>query len=656
MSKLHEVSSSSRGADEKKKPHSSHEATSHPRSMKRNALLGLAALGVVFGDIGTSPLYVLRAVFTVHDGAVALNESNIYGVISLIIWVLIIIVTGKYVLNVLRADYDGEGGISAMVTLVRSRLKARPKTSTYLIYVGMFGAALFFGDSVITPAISVLSAIEGTLVAMPDLSQSFVVPVALGILIALFSAQRFGTEKVGHVFGPIMACWFIVLAAIGIPHILHNPAIIRALSPQYAIAFIAYHPFVAFVALGAIVLAVTGAEALYADIAHFGRQPITGAWFVFVLPSLCINYLGQGANLLADMNNVRDPFFTMVPQSYALALTLLATVATVIAAQAVIAGSYSVARQVSRLGYLPHLTVRHTSARESTQVYLPGVNTLLMVAVSCVIIIFQDSERLSSAYGLAVSTDFLLTTMLLITVTHLVWRWKPVWTVLMGGILLCIEIPLFAANCAKIFTGGWLPLVIASALMIVMTTWRRGENIITAKRAANEGPLQDFLFLLEKQPPRRIPGTAIYPHSLINTAPFALKVNTKINRALHDHVIILSLKTAPRPYIAQEDRVKIERLSTQGVVHFTITYGFMDSRNVPEDLLWAQKEFGLTTWKLHQATWMLSHIDVQVAKKSRMSTLRTKLFVFLSKLSASPQWNKSLPRSRTLELARTVAI
>ncbi|WP_018341087.1 potassium transporter Kup [Corynebacterium caspium] len=630
----------------------------YKRHGSRNFWLGIAALGVVFGDIGTSPLYVLRAVFTVHNGAVALNEANIYGVVSLLTWLLVLIVATKYVSLVLRADNNGEGGIIAMSTLLRSAVVHRPKPAILLTYVGMLGAALFFGDCVITPAISVLSAIEGSFVAFPDLPRGVLVPAALSILVALFTAQRYGTSKVGRVFGPLMALWFALLAAIGIPHILTTPAILAALSPHYAALFLIHNPVVGVIALGAVILAVTGAEALYADIAHFGRKPISAVWFMAVMPALITNYLGQGASLLNNPANLKDPFFTLVPANFTLVLTIIATIATVIASQAVIAGAYSVARQASRLGFLPHLTVRHTSAQESGQIYLPAINTLLLLAVSVVVIIFQDSEKLSSAYGLAVSMDFLLTTCMLIAVTAIVWRWKPIFTAIMALAFLVIEIPLFLANCTKILTGGWLPLLIAAVLMVIMSTWYRGEELVTAKRLKNEGQLSDFISSLEKRPPRRIPGTLIYPHSMVSTPPFALKANVAINRCLHDHVVVLSIKTAAAAHVAPAQRFKMQRLSNtiSGIVHLTITYGFMDDRHINEDIKYAQKQFGLESWKLSEALWILSHVDVRSSEKPTMSRIRTKLFVGIALVSVSPAWQRFIPRSRKLEMSRTIAI
>lgn len=666
---------------------------------KRKGLAGLslAALGVAFGDIGTSPLYVIRAVLGVHSGAVDPTPANIYGIISALIWILFVVVTFKYVTLVLRADNDGEGGIIALATLVRERVTGRRKLTSALIFGGMFGAALFFGDAVITPAISVLSAIEGLRVPFPEIPSAVIVPAALTILTLLFVTQRFGTAKVGRVFGPAMLIWFTTLAVIALPHVASNPRILLALSPHYAVLFAIHQPFIAFLALGAVVLAVTGAEALYADIAHFGRRPIQLVWFTVALPALVLNYLGQGANLLSHPQAARDPFFTLVPERFAPLLVVLATVATVVASEAVISGAYSIARQASRLGYLPHLRVRHTSATAAGQIYLPGVNTMLFCVVAVVVFVFGDSERLSAAYGLAVTTDFLLTTAMLLALTRYGWKWRAGATIGLGAILGAIELPLFAANIAKIPTGGWLPLFITGALMLVMTTWRRGEFHIKLIRAQREETLADFLGRYEARPPRRVPGTIIYPHSFQQSVPFALRAQTQLSASLPDHVMLLAIKTAPTPHVDPAERATLRRITSDlpGIIHLTLTYGFIDNRDIPADVSAAAAKFGLASWKLAEATWVLSHIDVRRARGTRrcprqseytatqerpatqkysatrecsgtrenaptpiapMAAWRRKLFAETARHSASPAWRESLPAERTLEISHTVAI
>lgn len=626
-------------------------------SAKGTAILGLAALGIVFGDIGTSPLYVMRTVFTLGNGAVALTPNDIMGVTSAIIWVLLIIVTFKYVGFVLRADHDGVGGILALSTLVRSHLRESRRAYAVVALLGVFGASLFFGDSVITPAISVMSAVEGLSVAFPNMP-TIVVPVALAILAALFFAQRFGTQRVGGVFGPIMLLWFTVLAVMGIAHIADAPHILLALSPFEAASFVIRHPGIAFVALGAIVLSVSGAEALYADVSHFGRHPIQLTWIAVVLPALALNYLGQGALLTVHPEAITNPFFHMVPEHVTVPLVLLATFATLIASQAVISGAYSTARQAIRLGYLPHLRVIHTSEKAPGQIYMPAVNGLLFAAVATVILVFQSSDRLSAAYGLAVSTDFVITTSLFVVLTHIGWKWQTWASVLFWMLLSSVEWPILAANVSKLFTGGWLPLSIACTLMFLMTTWKKGEAVVIRARKANETPLNDFLATLEKNPVRRTPGTVIYPHSMVTTTPISLKYNTTINHSMHDHIIIVSLKTVPVPHTSPKDRICFDKLDTtlSGITHITVKYGFMDQRDLSAALQDGENSLGLHSWKLETAWFLLSHLDIHDGGGREMSLLRKRIFIWMSRTGASPAWADLLPRERTLELSHRLGI
>lgn len=624
---------------------------------KRNFALGLAALGVVFGDIGTSPLYVLRTVFTLGGGHLELNRAEVTGVISSIIWTLVLIVTVKYVFIVLRADNDGEGGILALSTKVRECRNKPGKLTALIAGLGAFGAALFFGDSVITPAISVLSAIEGLEVSFPEMSR-VVVPMALTILTALFYVQKRGTSRMGRVFGPIMLAWFLVIALMGLPHVIADPQILLALSPHEAFSFIVRHPRTTFIALGAIVLSVTGAEALYADIAHFGRRPIQGTWLAIVLPALTINYLGQGALLIAHPEAVENPFFMLVDDELTIALVVMATLATLIASQAVISGAYSIARQASHLGYLPHMRVKHTSETESGQIYIGAINWLLYAVVALVVVVFQDSERLSAAYGLAVTTDFVITTTLLLMLTRVGWHWHMGFTVLLGIVFGTIELTLFAANVEKIATGGWLPLTIAIVMFVVMKTWHLGEYLVTQQRRESEGTLQEFLAELAKNPARRIPGTVIYPHSMITTTPNALKVNTAVNRVLHDHIVIVSLKTLRTPHVPVEERVRLDKVESPitGICHLTINFGFMDERDLTETLAYGQQKLGLHTWKLDSAAFMMSHLVIEEGEHRSMCRWRKKIFIGLSRVSASPAWVRKLPRDRTIEVSTRLAI
>lgn len=627
------------------------------QSRKGTALLGLAALGIVFGDIGTSPLYVMRTVFTLGGGAVTLNPDDVTSVVSAIVWILIIIVTIKYVGFVLRADHDGVGGILALSTLVRSNLRENRRSTAIVALLGVFGASLFFGDSVITPAISVMSAVEGVEVAFPQLPD-VVVPIALLILGGLFFAQKFGTARVGSVFGPIMLVWFTVLAAMGLPHIVDNPRILLALSPTHAALFGINHPAMAFVALGAIVLSVSGAEALYADVSHFGRQPIQLTWLAVVLPALVINYLGQGALLISNPAAINSPFFLMVPSAMTAPLVILATLATLIASQAVISGAYSTARQAIRLGYLPHLKVIHTSETAPGQIYMPVVNGLLFIAVATVILVFRSSDRLSAAYGLAVSMDFVITTTLFVVLTHIGWKWRLYASVALWAGLSAVEWPILAANISKLLTGGWLPLFIALTMMFLMTTWKKGEALIINARKDTEVSLSSFLSCLEKNPVKRIPGTVIYPHSMVTTTPISLKYNTAINRTLHDHVVIVSIKTVPVPYTDPATRITFDKLDTAipGVVHITVKYGFMDYRDLRSALHDGEATCGLHSWKLESAWFMLSHLNIYDGGGPEMNWLRKKIFIWMSHTSASPAWSQLLPHERTVELSHRLAI
>ncbi|MDT7776230.1 MAG: system potassium uptake protein, partial [Pseudonocardiales bacterium] len=454
--------------------------------------LALGALGIVFGDIGTSPLYAVQTVFSIDNNAVSPAPDDVYGVVSLIFWSVTVIVTIKYVSFILRADNDGEGGIMALAALVRSVSVTSARRASIALALGVLGASLFYGDSLITPAISVLSAVEGLEVARPDLAQA-VLPIGIAILTLLFVVQRWGTHLIGRLFGPVMVLWFVTIAVLGVPHILAHPGVLRGLSPTYIVSFVAGHPLTAFLAMGAVVLVITGAEALYADMGHFGRLPIRVAWFVLVWPALVLNYLGQAALILNDPGAVANPFYLLAPDWARLPLVILATAATVIASQAVISGAFSVSRQAVRLGFLPHLTVRHTSTRESGQIYVPAVNWLLFGGVLVLMVAFRSSSRLATAYGLAVTGTLLLTTALFLIYAATAWQWARWKLVLAAVVFGGIELTFLAANLTKIVHGGWLPLVIAAVVVTVMTTWQRGRRIVTARRVDVEGPLPEFI-------------------------------------------------------------------------------------------------------------------------------------------------------------------
>ncbi|MDO5697599.1 MAG: KUP/HAK/KT family potassium transporter [Dermatophilus congolensis] len=490
------------------------------------AALLVGAIGVVFGDIGTSPLYSLQTVFSADHNAVRVDPTDIFGVISLVFWSVSIVVSIKYVALVMRADNDGEGGILALTALLRGTLNPARRASTGVILLGITGAALFYGDSLITPAISVMSAIEGIAVVNPH-AQDLVLPISIVIIVALFAVQRWGTGAVGRAFGPVMVVWFGVLAAMGVPHIVANPHILTALSPHYALVMAVDRPFITFVALGAVVLTITGAEALYADMGHFGARPIKRAWFWVVFPALLLNYLGQGAMLLDHPETAVNPFFSMVSEQLVLPLVVLATMATVIASQAVISGAFSVSRQAVRLGLLPRLTVRHTSKLEGGQIYVPVINWLLLAGVITLIAVFRESAKLATAYGLAVTGTLLLTTGLFLTLAKYVWHWSWARIAVIGVIVGGAELAYLGANLTKVVHGGWLPLLIASVVIAVMTTWRRGAAIVTEKRRELEEPLEEYIARLEAKGVKRVPGTAVFPHADVDTAPLALRANVR---------------------------------------------------------------------------------------------------------------------------------
>ncbi|MBB5830231.1 potassium transporter Kup [Brachybacterium aquaticum] len=580
--------------------HHSHHHLDHrglPRARTPLAVAALGALGVVFGDIGTSPLYALQTVFALHHNAVAPTESDVLGVVSMVTWCLLTIVTFTYLGLIMRADNQGEGGILALTALVLRKLRGAggvgPREAAVALVLGVLGAALFFGDSVITPAISVLSAFEGIEVA-GSVPNSVILPGALIVLTALFAVQRRGTARIGRLFGPVMIVWFVVLAAMGLPHLLANPSILRALSPHYALLFLVDRPGVAFIALGAVVLAITGAEALYADMGHFGRRPIALAWGALVLPALLLNYYGQGALILADPRTVVNPFFSMVPDALRVPLVALAALATVIASQAVISGAFSVARQATRLSLLPRLKVTQTSEAHGGQIYIGTINTLLFAGVLVLVLVFRRSEALAAAYGLAVTATIILVLALFLLYARRILSW-PLWqvvplAVVVGG----LELVLLAANVVKIPAGGWIPLVIAAALTTIMLVWKRGSRILFDRRRDMEGPLAEFIAEISPGGSRevpRVPGLVVYPHGNEATVPLALRTGVAMNRVLHEHVVLLTMKHLGVPHARAEDRSSA-RVLGPGIVQLTHLVGFHDSQDVPAALAEAVERLG----------------------------------------------------------------
>jgi KUP system potassium uptake protein len=623
----------------------------HPAAHGAGLLaLAVGALGVVFGDIGTSPLYAMQTVFALDNHKIKATEGDVYGVISLVFWSITIVVSIKYVAFILRADNDGEGGVMALGALARQHTRNRKKLVAFALFLAVVGASLFYGDSVITPAISVLSSVEGLEVVSPGLHDA-VVPIGIAILTALFLVQRFGTHLVGRFFGPIMTLWFVVLGVTGLPKILDHPDILKALSPTYIFSFVADHPFLAFIALGAVVLSITGAEALYADMGHFGRAPIRRAWFFLVFPCLTLNYLGQGALVLHQPGATQNPFFLLGPHWARIPMVILATVATVIASQAVISGAYSVSRQAVRLGYLPNLTVRHTSKHESGQIYVPAVNWLVFGSVLVLVVAFRSSQKLATLYGFAVTGTFLIDTTLFLIVAASMWHWSRARLIAIGVLFGTVELAYFGANVTKIASGGWLPLCIALAISTAMLTWQAGRQIVTQRRQEMEGPLQDFVDEMQKADLVRVPGTAVFPHPTKETTPLALRANVEANHVLHEHVVLVSVRVENVPYVHEDERIEVDQLvhTDDGIVHIDLHFGFQDEQDIPEALRFA---IGSADEELNfdpdAATYFISRLTLTRGDTDGMATWRKRIFIGLAHNAANPAQNFCLPLDRTV--------
>ena len=612
--------------------------------------LALGALGVVFGDIGTSPLYALQATFS-RDVArpVPVTPDDVYGVISLVFWTITTIVTVQYVILIMRADNDGEGGIMALIALLlRENAGRTPRMVAALAALGIVGASLFFGDSIITPAISVLSAVEGLEVVEPSLHE-LVVPISVAILIGLFAVQRYGTGFVGRFFGPIMLFWFFALAVAGVHGIADHPSVVKALSPTYAVQFFADRGLTAFLALGGVVLTVTGAEALYADMGHFGRPPIRRAWLFVVFGALILNYLGQGALLIEHPNGASNPFYLLIPHWARVPAIFLATIATVIASQAVISGAFSVTRQAVTLGYLPRLRIRHTSTQEG-QIYVPIVNWSLLALVVLLVLTFERSSNLASAYGIAVTGTITITTLLFFVVLHT--RNPRPWVIGAAAVFLTVDFSFFAANVDKIVSGGWLPLLVAAVVCTVLFTWQRGRRIVTAKREEMEGPLQTFVRRLHGHEPEivRVPGTAVFLNRGDRTTPLAMRAGVEHVHALHEHVVVLSIETRPIPHVPHEERLKISDLGFRddGISHVTAFFGFQDVPNVTDVLRQAEAAGLECPLEVAEASYFLSRIELLPTGAPGMSMWRKRLFVATAHLAADPVEYFVLPRDRAV--------
>ena len=625
---------------------------SAPRSSSPAGLLGLsvAAVGVVYGDIGTSPLYALKEVF--GEGRLALNPGNVLGILSLVFWTLTVVVSLKYVTLILRADNHGEGGLVAMLALALQAVKDRPVLRGRLLLVGIFGTAIFFGDGVITPAVSVLSAVEGLEVAAPGL-HPYVVPVALLVLGALFAAQRFGTAAVGRFFGPVMLLWFTVLAVLGAVHVLRNPGVLAALSPHHALQFVAGQPGVAFLTLGAVVLCVTGAEALYADLGHFGKRPIRLAWFTVVMPALVLNYFGQGALLLADPSAVRNPFYEMAPQWALFPLVGLATLAAVIASQALITAAFSVTKQVIQLGCLPRLRITHTSIRETGQIYIPAVNWGLFAGIVLAVVLFRSSGALASAYGIAVTLDMTITTVMTFFVIR--WGWRLPLALCLGatGLFFVVDLLFLAANAVKVFEGGWFPLVIGAVMFTLMTTWQRGRQLLGERLREDAVELPAFLEAVFVSPPARVPGTAVFLNAERGSTPFALLHNLKHNKVLHERNLFVTVRHHEVPWVGFDRRVEVEGLG-HDCWQVTLHFGFKNDPDVPEALkLLAQQGLHLEEM---QTSYFLSRDSVIPTFGRGMALWREKLFASMHRNAAAAADFLYLPANRIVELGSKVEI
>ncbi|HEY0474264.1 MAG TPA: potassium transporter Kup [Kribbella sp.] len=623
--------------------------------------LMVGALGVVFGDIGTSPIYTIQTVFNPADPhPVPATTDSVYGVISLIFWSVTIIVTIKYVLLVLRADNNGEGGILALITLIRGRAVAGGRrTKLILAALGIFGASLFFGDSMITPAISVLSAVEGLKVVQPGLDH-LIVPITATIIIVLFAVQRLGTARIGRSFGPVMVLWFLAIGACGIGGIARHPQVLKALSPTYAIGFLTGHFSLAFFALAAVVLAITGAEALYADLGHFGRAPISRAWLILVFPACILSYLGQGALVLSDQNAISSPFFLLVPGWARLPMVLLATAATVIASQAVVTGAFSVAQQAVQLGYLPRLRILHTSTETVGQIYVPWINWALMISVLTLVFAFQTSAALAFAFGMAVTGTITITTLLFFYIVRYQWG-KPLWLVLAGAAaFLVVELLFLAANLTKLTHGAWLPLLIGITVFTVLTTWQRGRELVTRRREAAEGPLPVFVEQLhENRPPvQRVPGTAVFLNRGKVTVPLAMRANVEHNHILHDNVVILSIETLPVPHVPTAEHITVDDLghTDDGILHVAAQFGYMQTPDVPEVLRLAAEQSAELSLDLEDTSYFLSTIELRVGDTPDLTRWRKRLFVATSRISADAAEYFGLPRDRVVIMGSRINV
>ena len=627
-------------------------AQAHGHGQVGLAGLVVGAIGVVFGDIGTSPLYTIREAFSPHYGLVA-NHDTVLGLLSLVFWALMLVVTVKYVTIIMRADNDGEGGIMALMALAQRSLPKGSKSGYTVGILGVLGASLFFGDGVITPAISVLSAVEGLEIVAPQL-HSWIVPISLLVLVALFATQRYGTAKVGRVFGPVTLLWFASLAVLGVVNILHEPEVLKAINPWWALRFFAEHTWGGVFVLGAVVLAVTGGEAIYTDMGHFGARPIRLAWYFFVLPSLMLNYLGQGALVLEDPAAIRNPFYIGVPEWARWPMIALATAATVIASQAVITGAFSIARQAMQLGYIPRMRIMHTSRDTIGQIYIPGINWMLMVLVILLVLTFRSSSALATAYGISVSMTMLIDTLLLAIVARALWaRWRW-WVLPLCALFLVIDAAFVVANGAKILAGGWFPVILGAVLFTLLRTWRRGRELLHQEIRKEGIQLDTFLPGLMLSPPVRVPGTAVFMTADKGVVPHALLHNLKHNKVLHERNVFLTVDTLTTPYAPKGERLKITAIGDD-FHRVVIKFGFMETPDVPQALMQSCDQCDLTFDPM-DTTYFTSRETIVASPHRNMPAWRDKLFALMHRNAAPATGFFRIPGNRIVELGSQVQI
>jgi KUP system potassium uptake protein len=611
--------------------------------------LTIGSVGVVYGDIGTSPLYAFREALAAAVGSGPVTEDAVLGVLSLIFWALILVVTTKYVLILLRADNNGEGGTLSLTALA---FRALGRRTGPVLWLGIIGAAMFYGSSFITPALSVLSAIEGLKVATPGF-EPYVLPLTVIILVALFAVQSRGTGRIAIFFGPVMVIWFVVLATAGVVQIVANPGVLAAVSPIYALGFLFHYPVIGLVALGFVLLAVTGGEALYADLGHFGRKPIQTAWFCLVLPALTINYFGQGALVLADPGAIESPFYRLLPDAMLVPMVILATVATSIASQAVITGSYSLTRQAIQLGLLPRLEIRHTSAAHHGQIFMPRVNMILLAGVLVLVALFQTSSALASAYGLAVAAAMLMDGMLAWIVIRYLWNWRFWSTALVIVPFILIDITFVTATLMNFHNGAWVPVLIGAAIVLLIATWRRGISLLAQKIRRSEVPLHSMLAKLDEKPPHVVPGTAVYLTSQPEFVPTALLHNLKHNKMLHENNLIVTVVTRDIPRVSEDDRVVTKHLSRR-FTHVVLCYGFMETPNIPKAIGMAHK-LGLP-FHIMSTSFFLSRRALKPAASSKMPRWQDRLFIGISRSANDATDYFQIPTDRVVEIGTQITI